>query len=228
MNKYCKICKCIFEPNHGLSLYCSEKCKKLAKKLEDLRWKEKYPTKYKEINKRCSHAYHKNNPSKAKNRGLKLLERNPDYHKDYHLKNKEVRNKRAKKWAEAHKKERNFKLKQKRKTDIYFKLICVNRVRVRQVLKGITKSKTTIKLLGCSIEQLKQHLESQFKKAMTWKNWGTGWNDKGTVEWHIDHIRPCASFDLSKPSEQKKCFYYTNLQPLWAKENLRKGDKYEN
>ena len=73
-------------------------------------------------------------------------------------------------------------------------------------------------LIGCSLEELKKHLESQFKPGMSWKN-------RGRNGWHIDHIKPCASFDLSKSEEQHKCFHYSNLQPLWAKENLRKGIK---
>jgi hypothetical protein len=73
-----------------------------------------------------------------------------------------------------------------------------------------------MKLIGCNIEQLKQHLQNQFKLGMSWDNHG---------KWHIDHIRPCASFDLSKPEEQRKCFHYTNLQPLWAEENISKKDK---
>jgi len=76
-----------------------------------------------------------------------------------------------------------------------------------------------MKLVGCSIDQLKQHIEKQFKKGMSWDNWGI-------YGWHIDHIKPCASFDLTKESEQKKCFHYTNLQPLWAKENLKKYNHY--
>ena len=75
-----------------------------------------------------------------------------------------------------------------------------------------------MKLVGCSIEKLKQHLESQFKEGMTFSNYG---------KWHIDHIRPCTSFDLSKLDEQYKCFHYTNLQPLWAEENLRKSSSYD-
>ena len=73
-----------------------------------------------------------------------------------------------------------------------------------------------MKLLGCSLDFLKQYLEFQFKKGMSWSNYG---------KWHIDHIKPCASFDLSKPNEQHKCFNYINLQPLWAIDNLRKKDK---
>ena len=52
------------------------------------------------------------------------------------------------------------------------------------------------------------------------------WLNYGRHGWHVDHIRPCASFDLSKPSEQKKCFNYKNLQPLWEEDNLAKSDKY--
>jgi hypothetical protein len=53
------------------------------------------------------------------------------------------------------------------------------------------------------------------------------WENHGRYGWHIDHIRPCASFDLADPEQQRKCFHYTNLQPLWASENMRKGDKWE-
>ena len=80
----------------------------------------------------------------------------------------------------------------------------------------IKKSKSTQELIGCDIEQLWIHLEKSFKSGMTRKNYG---------KWHVDHIIPCASFDLTKPEEQAKCFHYTNLQPLWASENLAKGSK---
>lgn len=75
-------------------------------------------------------------------------------------------------------------------------------------------------LIGCSIEKLKDHLESKFKPGMTWCNYGI----KG---WHIDHIKPCASFDLHDPLQQAACFHWSNLQPLWAKENLRKSKKIQ-
>jgi len=81
-----------------------------------------------------------------------------------------------------------------------------------------TKSAKTLEMLGSSIEDLMKHLESKFTEGMTWENYG---------QWHIDHIKPCASFNLEDPAEQKKCFHWTNLQPLWAKDNLVKGAKLQ-
>jgi len=104
--------------------------------------------------------------------------------------------------------------KNRRKTDVNFKIRHYLSTRIYQGLKGFNKSKRTIELLGCSLEFLKKHLEKQFTKGMSWSNYG---------KWHIDHIKPCASFNMSKPEEQLKCFHYTNLQPLWAKDNLIKG-----
>jgi len=120
--------------------------------------------------------------------------------------------------------DKNYK-KNRKRIDINYRLRYNLRTRIWKVLKGITKSEVTMKLVGCSIKFLRQYLESLFKSGMSWENYGTGRNGKGMQQWHIDHIKPCASFDLSKPSEQRKCFHYTNLQPLWAKENLEKRDK---
>lgn len=74
----------------------------------------------------------------------------------------------------------------------------------------------TMALIGCSIEHLKDHLEDQFVEGMSWENMG---------KWHIDHIIPSSRFDLFDPIQQKLCFNWTNLQPLWAVENLQKRDK---
>lgn len=93
------------------------------------------------------------------------------------------------------------------------------RRRVLFVLHGHQKSDHTLNLIGCSREQLVKHIESKFQDGMTWDNYGK-WG------WNIDHIIPCKLFDLSKPSEQRKCFHYTNLQPLWWKDNYQKGARY--
>jgi hypothetical protein len=111
---------------------------------------------------------------------------------------------------------RNKYISERIKTDINFKLTRILRGRIYSALKGYTQSLRTIDLIGCTIKQLKKHLRKQFKPGMTWKNHG---------KWHVDHIKPCASFDLSKPEEQSQCFHYTNLQPLWALENISKGDR---
>ena len=109
-------------------------------------------------------------------------------------------------------------MKNKRKTNINFKIKENLRNRIYCVLNRNAKSEHTLDLLGCSVEELRTNLEKQFTKGMNWSNYGR----KG---WVVDHIKPCASFDLSKASEQRKCFHYTNLQPLWAKDNLEKGIK---
>ena len=92
--------------------------------------------------------------------------------------------------------------------------------RIRKALKNNygQKSKSCAKFIGCSIPELREHLESQFQHGMSWDNYGA---------WHIDHIRPCSSFNLTNENEQSQCFHFTNLQPLWAEENLKKGARYD-
>lgn len=101
-----------------------------------------------------------------------------------------------------------------------FRILQSLRSRLYKAVKsqGSTHKLHTLDILGCSIETLKKHLESLWFIGMSWENYG---------QWHIDHIKPCSSFDLINPEEQKKCFNYTNLQPLWKKNNLKKWAKYE-
>lgn len=91
------------------------------------------------------------------------------------------------------------------------------RARIRKVLKckNFEKYESSIDLLGCSIEDFKKHIESQFTNKMSW--------EKRNFE--IDHILPCSSFNLKDPNEQRKCFHYSNLQPLTKEENLKKSNK---
>lgn len=102
--------------------------------------------------------------------------------------------------------------------DVNYRLTCVLRSRLNQSIRNCQKSGSAVRDLGCSIEELKSYLESKFQPGMAWDNWSkTGW--------HIDHIVALSRFDLSNPEELKKACHYTNLQPLWAKDNLRKSNK---
>jgi len=164
---------------------------------------------------------------------LKNKEHIKEYSKKWYLKNKDKKNAYDKKYMKKYFKEKyytdlqfRFKLIERTKKyltkkyniDINYKILHNLRSRVCSALKGNPKLSTTMKIVGCSIIQLKQHLESQFAEGMSWSNYGF-------YGWHIDHIKPCASFDLTNPEEQKKCFHYTNLQPLWGIDNIKKGKK---
>ena len=214
---YCKLCQKVWikenpEKRKKISLKYSQSHKKeLQKYYEDN--KEKILRRFKK--------YRINNKIKIKEH----YQTHKKEHLEYLLKNKDKISKRQRKYIKTHKKQISEYRRNRRKTDIDFKIIGYLRTRVWESLRGNSKSEHTIKMLGCSIEFLKKYLESKFTEGMTWENYGTGWNGRGETEWHIDHIRPCASFDLSKPSEQFRCFHYTNLQPLWARENLIKYDR---
>lgn len=116
-------------------------------------------------------------------------------------------------------------MRRRTREDIGFRILTRLRARCRSALKGRgTKADHTIALMGCTLRQLKAHLESLWLPGMTWENWGSH-RDGGTTTWQIDHVRPCASFDLTDPEEQRKCFHWSNLQPLWAADNLAKSDR---
>lgn len=80
------------------------------------------------------------------------------------------------------------------------------------------------KLLGCSIDEFREYIEAQFVEGMSWDNQGIQ-KQGGEKKWHMDHIKPCSSFDLSDPKQRLECFNYRNHQPLWASENFSKGSK---
>lgn len=107
--------------------------------------------------------------------------------------------------------------KKRYKSQYEYKIRVLLRNRFKAALraKNIIKKQSIINLTGCTTEELKNHLEKQFKDGMSWDNY----NYYG---WHIDHIIPCEKFDLTNEEEQKKCFHYTNLQPLWRLENQSK------
>jgi 3-methyladenine DNA glycosylase Tag len=95
--------------------------------------------------------------------------------------------------------------------------------RLRTRLTFFVRGKRSLsigRLIGCSHAQLVRYIESRWQKGMNWDNYGIG-------GWHIDHITPCSAFDLLREDHQRLCFHYTNLQPLWQADNIRKGNKIE-
>ena len=159
---------------------------------------------------RKSKKWRKENPEKRKIIYTRWYKNNYEQHR---LSVKRWRKKNIKKFIK-----KNIEYNMKRyKTDSSFRLKACLRSRIICVLKGRIKSAPSLKLLGVdNVEKVWKHLEKSFKSGMIRENHG---------KWHVDHIIPCASFDLTKPEEQAKCFHYTNLQPLWASENLAKGSK---
>ena len=144
--------------------------------------------------------------------------------KEWREKNREVYLQKQKEWRKGYYSKYNQIRNQRRKIrlqlDKNYELGDRLRHRIKRAIKqhkGIRHS-SSLSLLGTDMKTVKEHLESLFTKGMSWDNYGY----RG---WHVDHIVPCASFDLTDPEQQKKCFHYTNLQPLWAKDNLSKGAK---
>ena len=146
-------------------------------------------------------------------------------HKVYHQENKEQRNARNKVYHEENREKilarKKVYRRERYKNDPNFKMRTLLRNRLRKVLKGNTKTGPTMKLVGCTVAELWLHIEGLFEPGMTREN-----NGNGEGFWHLDHKIPCCSFDFSDPEQQKICFHYTNLQPLWCKDNLAKGAKY--
>lgn len=132
-----------------------------------------------------------------------------EYNKNYRIKNKD----KIKKYNKEYTKKRF-------KNDNIFRLKMILRNRVKDVLKKNFKSGSAVKDLGCSVEELKRYLESQFEPGMTWDNWG---NKKG--DWSIDHIIPLSKVDLTNKEEFLKVCHYTNLRPMWHIDNIKKGNK---
>jgi len=141
--------------------------------------------------------------------------------REYTIKNKEKKAEYDLKYRKTNKEKiknhkRNWEIKNK--NNPIFKIKRNLRRRINHVIIDGYKSDHTQNLLGCSFIEFKKYLESLFIEGMSWDNYGVGEN-----KWHIDHIRPCCDFDLSKEENQRICFHYKNMQPLWQKDNLKKS-----
>jgi hypothetical protein len=165
--------------------------------------------------KKCSSVYNKqwrtNNPEKSKISQEKWLKNNLERKKEYLKKYYKSNSNKSKEYTKNYKRERY-------KNDILFKLSCKLRHFIWKSLnkKQQIKSKKCLDVLGCSLEQFKNHIESLFLNGMNWENIG---------KWHVDHIKPISLGNTEE--EIYKLNHYTNFQPLWAKDNLKKSNKYE-
>jgi hypothetical protein len=166
--------------------------------------------------------YRKNNREKELNRHKKYREENPEKYREsilnYKKNNKEKIKEDAKVYYQNNKDKRRIYENIRHKTDSIYRITNSVRSRINLFVKSknIRKNNTTFNIIGCTPEFFKEHLERQFKDNMNWDNYGL-------YGWHIDHIIPLSSAKTEE--EIYKLCHYTNLQPLWAEENLKKSNK---
>lgn len=181
-----------------------KKCSKCSE-LKSLSEFHKRGLRYKSICKNCRHQEYILDSKNAKERTKINRKKKPDLYK-----------KMNQLYREKTKERRNLNAKKRRSEDPIYRIRHNLRMRLNRAVKGIAKSAHTMELLGCTIDFFMSHLSSQFQENMTWENYG---------KWHIDHIRPCKSFDMTDESQQRECFHWSNMQPLWAIDNIIKSSK---
>lgn len=173
---------------------------------------------YRAANKDKIRAYYAANKDNIKEYQATTKDRIKTYQKEWNAANKD----RRKEYQAANKDKIRAQQKEyqryRRATNLNFKIACNLRSRLRHALNGNSKTGSAVRDLGCSIDELKLKFIPLFAIGMSWENYGS--------LWHIDHIRPCASFDLTDPEQVKLCCHFSNLQPLWAADNLAKSDRY--
>jgi len=156
---------------------------------------------------KASSDWQKRNPEKAQARNRRWKDANPERHAEVTSKAHKKHRASGKKWAYA---------QERMSSDTNFRLRVILRSRLNSAMAGRQKTGSAVLDLGCSISELRAHLAAQFTPGMTWDNYGL----RG---WHIDHITPLASFDLTDREQLLQACHYSNLQPLWASDNLTKG-----
>ncbi len=179
---------------------------------QKLKWAAKSLDERQSIARKC----HESNPEARKTYSKKYYQENKERVKatvkTWCTNNRDRLNKRLRKWQ----KEYRIRNPQYRLQHSLYR-------RMRDAIKGQLAGKAYNKkhanrLLGCTVKELMQRLEGMFKEGMTWGNYSQ-------YGWHIDHIKPCASFDLTDTEQVKQCFHFSNLQPLWWRENIVKGNR---
>ncbi len=185
----------------------------------------------KESNKKYRESHKEEVAERKRNYKKRNSERWKEYHAEYYQqhrddlrmkqrqyreKNRESINAHQRMYRESHKEAINAYNRNRRSVDEKFRIITDTRGFLWSSLKYNRDSPKLRRLIGCSLQEFKQHLETTFKDNMTWDNYG---------EWNIDHIIPCICFDVTDEIQLLKCFNYKNLQALWGKENSSKNDK---
>ncbi|MEK6879734.1 MAG: hypothetical protein AABY22_09015 [Nanoarchaeota archaeon] len=167
------------------------------------------------INKR-NKQWAKNNPEKIRLQKKKYFS-NPINYERHKITNRKWRQKNPDNWLKI--------IRKTRAKNIHIKIADNLRKRVKQALKNdkMKRIKGIVNLIGCEPKFLKTYIESKWQPGMSWENYGRA--KIGEKRWHMDHIMPCSKFNLTNPEQQKKCFHYTNLQPLWWQDNLKKSNK---
>ena len=190
---------------------------KLRKKAYDKAYRKANLDKIKARNK----TYYKANIDKKKAYRAANIDKAKAYHEAYYEANPDKTKAQHKAYRAANIDKIKAYNNTRTKTNIQYKLSKALRSRLYHALQGNQKTGSAVRDLGCSIDELKMHLESKFQSGMSWDNWSFD-------GWHIDHIKPLASFDLSDRAQLLLACHYTNLQPLWAIDNLSKGDSIIN
>ena len=206
----------------GLQSWCKDCHKEYAK--------ERRQTKeYKEYYKEYSIKYNKTDKQKEYRNTDKYKEYQRKYQKEYRKTHKEDSREYYKEYTKTdkQKKKRNKRLKKKRDTDLKFRLDGIMATTISTALRGKKAGRKWEELVGYSVEDLMIHLESKFEPWMNWDNYGV--YEEGKFKWHIDHIKPKSLFNYTYPEDEefKECWALSNLQPLEAIENIKKGNKYK-
>jgi hypothetical protein len=157
-------------------------------------------------NPECPKCRYEKTKSAYRERNAKSKAKHPEYWKSWREKNRSKLNEYN-----------NAYSKTRKAADPAYKIKHNLRIRMNRCLKGELKAHHMLSITGKTADGLKLHLESTWKPGMSWENYGS--------HWHIDHIVPCAAFDLSNPDEQARCFHFSNLQALSAVDNMSKGDR---
>jgi hypothetical protein len=201
--------------NIGYHSWCKD-CSIAAAIVRAVEWHKNNPEKARiAVNK-----WRNNNPEKAKAATAKWRRNNPDKIRAAVAKWQESNPRYKSEWKENNPGYQNNYERNRMAIDHNFKLIKKTRTAMYMALIDNAKSGHTTELLGCSIEELRNHLERLFLPGMSWDNYGMH-------GWHIDHIIPVSYFDFTDPEQQKRAWHYTNLQPLWAEDNLKKSNKIQ-